>query len=86
MYGLITTHSYRIGNKGKFHNHESEVDTLFLELPPKFSAYLRVRTLALGETLPAVGKVLSHSDIETTARLAHLRTRSCTRRRRNLPS
>ena len=32
MYGLISTHSYRIGNKGKFHNHESEVDTLFLEL------------------------------------------------------
>ena len=23
MYGLISTHSYRIGNKGKFHNHES---------------------------------------------------------------
>ena len=30
MYGLISTHSYRIGNKGKFHNHESEVDTQFL--------------------------------------------------------
>ena len=23
LYGLISTHSYRIGNKGKFHNHES---------------------------------------------------------------
>ena len=31
MYGLISTHSYRIGNKGKFHNHESEVDTLYAE-------------------------------------------------------
>ena len=31
MYGLISTHSYRIGNKGKFHNHESDVDTLFME-------------------------------------------------------
>ena len=32
MYGLISTHSYRTGNKGKFHNHASEVDTLFLDL------------------------------------------------------
>ena len=32
MYGLISTHSYRTGNKGKFHNHKSEVDTLFLQL------------------------------------------------------
>ena len=32
MYGLIATHSYRIGNKGKFHNRESEVDTQFSEL------------------------------------------------------
>ena len=31
MYGLISTHSYRTGNKGKFHNHASEVDTLFGE-------------------------------------------------------
>ena len=37
MYGLISTHSYRIGNKGQFHNHESEVDTLYLEYPSKYS-------------------------------------------------
>ena len=28
--------------------------------------------LALGETLPVIGKPLGHSDIETTARYAHL--------------
>ena len=28
--------------------------------------------LALGETLPVIGKLLGHSDIETTARCAHL--------------
>ncbi|MYG28471.1 MAG: tyrosine-type recombinase/integrase [Boseongicola sp. SB0677_bin_26] len=30
------------------------------------------RALALGETLPVIGKLLRHSDIETTARYAHL--------------
>ena len=30
------------------------------------------RALALGETLPVTGKPLGHSDIETTARYAHL--------------
>ena len=30
------------------------------------------RALALGETLPVIGKQLGHSDIETTARYAHL--------------
>ena len=30
------------------------------------------RALALGETLPVVGKLLGYSDIETTARNAHL--------------
>ena len=30
------------------------------------------RALALGETLPVIGKLLGHTDIETTARYAHL--------------
>ena len=30
------------------------------------------RPLALGETLPVIGKLLGHNDIETTARYAHL--------------
>ena len=30
------------------------------------------RALALGETLPVIGKLLGHNDIETTARYAHL--------------
>ncbi len=30
------------------------------------------RALALGETLPVIGKLLGHSDIESTARYAHL--------------
>ena len=30
------------------------------------------RALALGETLPMIGKLLGHNDIETTARYAHL--------------
>ena len=30
------------------------------------------RALALGETLPVIGKLLGHSDVETTARYAHL--------------
>ena len=30
------------------------------------------RALALGETLPVIGKLLGYSDIETTARYAHL--------------
>ena len=30
------------------------------------------RALALGETLPVIGKLLGHHDIETTARYAHL--------------
>ncbi|MDE0702962.1 MAG: site-specific integrase [Rhodospirillaceae bacterium] len=30
------------------------------------------RALALGETLPVIGKLLGHSDIETTSRYAHL--------------
>ena len=30
------------------------------------------RALALGETLPVIGKLLGHSDIETTVRYAHL--------------
>ena len=30
------------------------------------------RALALGETLPMIGKLLGHSQVETTARYAHL--------------
>ncbi|MXY66606.1 MAG: tyrosine-type recombinase/integrase, partial [Gammaproteobacteria bacterium] len=30
------------------------------------------RALALGESLPAIGKLLGHSQVETTARYAHL--------------
>ena len=30
------------------------------------------RALALGETLPAIGRLLGHSRFETTARYAHL--------------
>ena len=33
---------------------------------------LASRALALGETLPVIGKLLGHSDIETTTRYAHL--------------
>ena len=34
------------------------------------------RALALGETLPIIGKLLGHTQIETTARYAHLATNS----------
>ena len=30
------------------------------------------RALALGESLPVIGKLLGHSQVETTARYAHL--------------
>ena len=30
------------------------------------------RALALGESLPMIGKLLGHSQVETTARYAHL--------------
>ena len=30
------------------------------------------RTLALGDTIPVIGKLLGHSDIGTTVRYAHL--------------
>ena len=36
------------------------------------AAFFASRALALGETLPVIGKLLGHSDIETTARYAHL--------------
>ena len=47
MYGLISTHSYRIGNKGKFHNHESDVDTQYLEyrVPSCLDLSLQVRAI-----------------------------------------
>ena len=43
MYGLISTHSYHTGNKGKFHNHASEVDTLFKKNFPAELAKIRAR-------------------------------------------
>ena len=63
-------------------NHLSTVDHLWLavraragledvrlhDLRHSFAS----RALALGETLPVIGKLLGHSDIETTARYAHL--------------
>ena len=30
------------------------------------------RALALGETLPVIGKLLGHTQVQTTARYAHL--------------
>ena len=33
---------------------------------------MRPYALALGETLPVIGKLLGHNDIETTARYAYL--------------
>ena len=45
--------------------------------PPKYTTHdlrhsFASRALALGETLPVIGKLLGHSDIQTTARYAHL--------------
>ena len=40
--------------------------------PDRISGTLASRALALGETLPVIGKLLGHSDIETKARYAHL--------------
>ena len=34
------------------------------------------RALALGETLPVIGKLLSHTQVQTTARYAHLANES----------
>ena len=43
-----------------------------LESPQIVRHSFASRTLALGEALPVIGKLLGHSDIETTARYAHL--------------
>ena len=44
-----------------------------LRLPISGRPNLRLaRALALGETLPATGKLLGHAHVETTARYAHL--------------
>ena len=43
-------------------------DVRLHDLPQAFAS----RALALGEILPVIGKLLGHSDIETTARGAHL--------------
>ena len=45
--------------------------------PPKYTTHdlrhsFASRALSLDESLPMIGKLLGHSDIETTARYAHL--------------
>ena len=38
--------------------------------------YSGVDTLALGESLPMIGKLLGHTQVQTTARYAHLANES----------
>ena len=63
-------------------DHLSTIYHLWLVVRPKarlehvrlhdFRHTFASRALPLGEALPMIGKLLGHSDIETTARYAHL--------------
>ena len=58
----ITYYWYRVRGRAGLE------DVRLPDLRPSFAS----RALALGETLPVIGKLLGHNDIETTARYAHL--------------
>ena len=50
-------------------------------VPPEYTIHdlrhsFASRALALGESLPMIGKLLSHTQVQTTARYAHLANES----------
>ena len=74
-----TTRGWIVGRKGgaphrspaSLAAYRGEADLLYERIHDLRHTFAS-RALALGETLPAIGKLLCHNDIQTTARYAHL--------------